>query len=100
MKHVIHLTIESDKTSSVIRDGLVKLAKDAGAVIIAASYDTPRDLTDDSKMPFGKHKDTLMKDVPRDYLEWLVTQDWVPGKWPQIIDYVNGFEEEEDEIPF
>lgn len=28
-------------------------------------------LTDDSKMPFGKYKDTQMKNVPASYLLWL-----------------------------
>lgn len=27
------------------------------------------------KMPFGKHKDKLIKDVPKDYLEWLSGQE-------------------------
>lgn len=27
------------------------------------------------KMPFGKHQDTLLKDVPRSYLQWLITTD-------------------------
>jgi uncharacterized protein (DUF3820 family) len=29
-------------------------------------------LSADSPMPFGKHKGTLLKDLPRDYAEWLV----------------------------
>lgn len=28
-------------------------------------------LTDDSPIPFGKHKGTLMKDVPASYLDWF-----------------------------
>ena len=28
-------------------------------------------LTDESPMPFGKHKDTAMANVPADYLLWL-----------------------------
>lgn len=31
------------------------------------------ELTDDSPMPFGKHKGRPMKDVPADYLHWLYT---------------------------
>lgn len=27
------------------------------------------------KMPFGKHKDKLLKDVPKDYIEWLSGQE-------------------------
>ena len=26
-------------------------------------------------MPFGKHKNTLLKDIPRDYLQWLKGTD-------------------------
>lgn len=104
MKHVIHLTIESTKEVTVVRDGVLKVLKEAGADIIAVSYDTPRELFDVSPMPFGKHKGTVMSQVPREYLDWLVTQDWVPGKWPQVVDYVKGLstvkETDDDEIPF
>lgn len=30
---------------------------------------------DTYKMPFGKHQDTLIKNVPKDYLKWLVGQE-------------------------
>ena len=30
-------------------------------------------LTDKDKMPFCKYKDTLMEDVPAEYLNWLWT---------------------------
>ena len=33
------------------------------------------DLTDTDPMPFGKHKDKLMQDVPASYLLWL----WYDG---------------------
>lgn len=29
------------------------------------------DFNDDTKMPFGKHKGTKLKDVPASYLLWL-----------------------------
>jgi uncharacterized protein (DUF3820 family) len=35
-----------------------------------------RKLRDIDKMPFGKHADQLMQDVPADYLHWL----WINGK--------------------
>ena len=31
-------------------------------------------LTDEDKMPFGKHKDKFMKDVPASYLAWLYNE--------------------------
>lgn len=32
------------------------------------------------KFPFGKHKGTLIKDVPLSYLTWVLKQDWVDEK--------------------
>lgn len=32
------------------------------------------------KMPFGKHAGVEMTDVPRQYLRWLRSQQWV-GAW-------------------
>lgn len=32
-------------------------------------------LTDESLMPFGKHKDTKMANVPANYLLWFLAQD-------------------------
>jgi len=29
------------------------------------------------QMPFGKHKGSLIEDVPLSYLEWLLSQDWL-----------------------
>lgn len=34
-------------------------------------------MTDDTPMPFGKHKGTRMKDVPADYLLWWVDSECV-----------------------
>ena len=34
-------------------------------------------LTDKDPMPFGKHKGTPMRDVPVDYLIWLMDQPWI-----------------------
>jgi uncharacterized protein (DUF3820 family) len=31
-------------------------------------------LTDDSPMPFGKHKGELLVDIPADYFHWLWTE--------------------------
>jgi uncharacterized protein (DUF3820 family) len=27
-------------------------------------------------IPFGKHKDEPVEDIPRSYLEWLLEQEW------------------------
>ncbi len=45
-------------------------------------------LTDQSKMPFGKHKDKKLEDVPASYLLWLWEEG---GKWNQpgdLHDYI------------
>lgn len=44
-------------------------------------------LTDECPFPFGKHKDTKMKDVPSDYLHWLMEQPWIID-WPQVNQYL------------
>ena len=30
-------------------------------------------------MPFGKYKDKELSEIPKTYLRWLRTQDWVGG---------------------
>lgn len=32
------------------------------------------------KMPFGKHKDKDLAEIPKGYLRWLTRQEWV-GAW-------------------
>ena len=31
----------------------------------------------DPIIPFGKHKGELCSDIPVDYLDWLIGQDWL-----------------------
>jgi hypothetical protein len=49
-------------------------------------------LTDESPMPFGKHKGTEMSDVPADYLLWLGEQmaheDSLPDWKKPVYDYI------------
>ena len=49
-------------------------------------------LTDLDQMPFGKHKGTLMQDVPAAYLFWLWTNERDPlhrkVKVDQVADYI------------
>jgi len=40
------------------------------------------------KMPFGKHKDVELEEVPRPYLRWLRRQEWLGGWLAQAIDRV------------
>lgn len=44
-------------------------------------------LTDESPMPFGKHKGVAMGKVPGDYLQWLSEQKWIPD-WPAVHTYL------------
>lgn len=37
-------------------------------------------VADPTVMPFGKHKGEKIKDLPDDYLKWLVDQDFVKAK--------------------
>jgi hypothetical protein len=32
------------------------------------------------KMPFGKYKDKELTEIPKSYLHWLSSQDWL-GAW-------------------
>jgi ribA/ribD-fused uncharacterized protein len=34
-------------------------------------------LAGDTRMPFGKYRDQLLKDIPIEYLEWLMGTEWV-----------------------
>jgi|WetSurMetagenome_2_1015567.scaffolds.fasta_scaffold560020_2 uncharacterized protein (DUF3820 family) len=39
-------------------------------------------------IPFGKHKNSPIEDVPTHYLEWLTEQDWFLTKFPTGADRV------------
>jgi uncharacterized protein (DUF3820 family) len=45
-------------------------------------------LSDDDKMPFGKHKGKRLGDVPDDYWMWFLRQDWC-DEWPYLVEYAN-----------
>ena len=38
-------------------------------------------------MPFGKYKGRDMDNIPADYLDWLIGQDWI-GKFPDVVQYI------------
>ena len=44
--------------------------------------------TDETPMPFGKHKGAPLKDVPADYLLWLADQDGFAERNPELSAYV------------
>lgn len=46
-------------------------------------------LRDTDSMPFGKHKDRAMKDVPASYLDYLSDQDWLKTRWPRVWAYID-----------
>lgn len=43
--------------------------------------------TDDTVLPWGKHKGLRMEDVPADYLLWLMEQKWL-SDWPGLHAYI------------
>jgi uncharacterized protein (DUF3820 family) len=38
-----------------------------------------------TKMPFGKYKDTLISDIPVSYLEWMHSKGFPPGKLGMML---------------
>lgn len=45
-------------------------------------------LSGEDRMPFGKHKDERLEDVPEKYLAWLQAQDWLEEKFPALAAYL------------
>ena len=45
-------------------------------------------LTDDSRMPFGKHKGERLGEVPDRYWLWFLEQEWC-DQWPDLVEYAN-----------
>ncbi|MCQ6956701.1 DUF3820 family protein [Mucilaginibacter aquariorum] len=41
-----------------------------------------------TRMPFGKHKDTLICDIPVSYLEWMYKKGFPPGKLGMMLNTV------------
>ena len=57
-------------------------------------------LNDESPMPYGKFAGRPMKDVPSDYLDWCLGQDWFARKYPEVADYVaRNLKVIQDDIP-
>ena len=52
-----------------------------------SEYDSSS-LTDSDRMPFGKHKDARLGDVPDDYWQWFLRQKWC-DQWPKLVEYAN-----------
>ena len=42
------------------------------------------------KMPFGKHKDKELAEIPKHDLRWLRQQDWLGGWLAQAVDEALG----------
>lgn len=45
------------------------------------------ELTDESKMIFGEHKGTKMKDLSPGYLDWLRDRAWI-SDWSEVQRYI------------
>jgi len=35
-------------------------------------------------IPFGKHKGVAISECPVDYLDWLIGQEWMDDKFPDL----------------
>lgn len=44
-------------------------------------------MSDNLIMKFGKYKGRDMDNVPADYLDWLIGQDWIDN-WPDVMQYI------------
>ena len=42
------------------------------------------------KMPFGKHKEKELTEIPKGYLRWLRQQEWLSGGLAQAVDEALG----------
>jgi len=49
--------------------------------------------TDETLMPWGKHKGTPLSDVPGSYLAWLIEQPWIKD-WPGLHSYLKSIEDD------
>ncbi|MCP4899928.1 MAG: hypothetical protein GY906_23415 [bacterium] len=49
--------------------------------------------TDDTPMPWGEHRGTLLKDIPASYLLWLFEQTWIRD-WPPLHAYLKKHEDQ------
>lgn len=43
--------------------------------------------TDETVMPWGKHKGEKLEEIPYSYFLWLMEQSWL-GSWPQMKLYI------------
>jgi hypothetical protein len=54
----------------------------------------PNPWTDNTIMPWGKHKGMKLKDVPASYLLWCYGQPWMKDGWPQLYAYLKAHEDQ------
>jgi len=54
-------------------------------------------MTEETKMPFGKHKGLPLSEVPVKYLDWLIGQDWFCKKFGDLKEEITEFLEGEKE---
>jgi uncharacterized protein (DUF3820 family) len=39
---------------------------------------------------FGIHRGKTLNEIPSDYLEWLIRQDWFEDKYPDLLESTEG----------
>lgn len=48
----------------------------------------PKEVTEFTRLKFGVHKDSELRDVPASYLLWCFDEDWFKKKYPAICDWI------------
>tara|TARA_R100000697_G_scaffold121508_1_gene148747 strand:+ start:2335 stop:2601 length:267 start_codon:yes stop_codon:yes gene_type:complete len=70
------------------KNGVIHIRKDCETCKKFLGY-APQELPfDTAKLYFGKYKDKLVKEVPHDYLNWLIQQDWCKPNLKELINKI------------
>jgi uncharacterized protein (DUF3820 family) len=57
-----------------------------------------KELGDSDSITFGTHKGKKLEFVPAHYLLWLLEQEWLEEKYPELFEYISNREQQlEDE---
>lgn len=60
------------------------------------NLDDVNEVTDDTPMPFGKHKGVKLKDVPDNYLYWVYCECKIDKHFHAYLDYrLEGYDDSE-----
>lgn len=71
--------LEHLQTMKACVDKIVRLLEVQVEQPSLPSFRSGEALTDEDPMPFGKHRGKKIKDLPVDYMDWLLAQDEIKG---------------------